>query len=125
MEKKAQNGHKTYFYFNTFACKLIVMQLCSQVKLVLFLSLEMAGCSEEWQHPALQQTVIFFSMDILFVKFHCLHSTNHFSAKAQGNRKDGVERFFISTGEIPSKIVGGCLKKESSKKILGFFISSQ
>lgn len=111
---------KLIFHLNTFPCKLIVVQLCSQVKLVLILLLEMAVCSKEWQHPTLQQIIIFLSGHVLFVTFHCPHSTNHFSAKARGNRKDGVEGSFVSTGEIPSKIVGGYFKKKEVKNS-GFF----
>lgn len=77
-KKKIKTVTKLIFHFNTFPCKPIVMQLCLQVKLVLFLWLETAVCNKEGQHLTLQQIIIFFSMDVLFVKFHCLHSTSHF-----------------------------------------------
>lgn len=92
------------FHFNTFLCKLIVFQLCSKMKFGLLLLLEMPAVRVE--DPSLKQITHFLSVDVLFVKLHCLHSPKHFSSKAGGNRKDGVGGSTASTGEIPSKILG-------------------
>lgn len=50
-----------------------------------------------------------------------------FLLKQGGSRKDRVERSFVSSGEIPSKIVGWFRKKKSKKNLVlfFFFISSQ
>lgn len=131
MEKKKSKETQNLFsisklfldHFSTFSTLILYTSCASQVKLGLFLRLEMAVCNKEGQHPTSPQVIAFLLMDALFLKFLSHHSTIHFAGKARGNRKDGVEESFVPIGGIPSKIEGRYLKKRR-KKVKKFWVSS-